>query len=156
MNIQDIMSSPALTCGASDSLNDAARVMWEHDCGVVPVVNDEGRLVGIITDRDICMAAYTHGGAIGSIPISDAMAKQVYWCHADQSLEAAERLMKDKQIRRIPIVDKEHRPVGMVSLNDIARRAEVQAGDGLSRELTQTLQGICQPRSPYSQHASAE
>jgi CBS domain-containing protein len=155
MNIQQIMSTPPLTCRQNDTLNVAARLMWEHDCGVVPVTDDDGKLVGIVTDRDICMATYTKGSAPQEISVSDVMTSQVFSCRAGDSLDTAERLMSAKQIRRVPIVDRDNRPVGLVSLNDVARyAASSRKTNGIDRELTQTLAAICQPRSPATQASS--
>jgi CBS domain-containing protein len=156
MNIQEIMSKPAVTCRPSDTLNIAAQLMWQHDCGAIPVVNDDNSVVGMITDRDICMATYTRGSAPQAIQISDAMAKQVFSCHPDESLDAAERLMSDNQIRRIPVVDGDNRPVGLLSLNDIARyAASSRKKNGIDREVTQTLAAICQPR-PHAREAQPQ
>lgn len=147
MRIKDIMSKPAVTCRPDHTLNTAARLMWEHDCGVVPVVDDRDTLVGVITDRDVCMAAYTRGSPLGEISVSSAMANKVFACQPTDSLEAAEQLMSAQQIRRLPVVDGNQHPIGLVSLNDIARyAASVRKRNGLDREVTQTLAAICQPR----------
>lgn len=149
MNIQEIMSKPTATCRPHETLDVAARLMWEHDCGSVLVVNDRENIVGMITDRDICMAAYTKGCPLHAIPVADTMAKQVFSCHAEDSLGVAEHLMSDKQIRRLPVVDDDNHPVGVISLNDIARcAASFRKKNGLDREVTQTLAAICQPRLP--------
>jgi CBS domain-containing protein len=148
VDIQELMSKPAVTCRATDRLNIAAQLMWEHDCGSIPVTDTAGTLVGIVTDRDICMAAYTKGAPLSAIKVSEAMAKQVFTCHASDSVEAAEQLMSEKQIRRVPVVDGASRPVGLISLNDIARYvAAARKKNGLDSEVTQTLAAICQPRS---------
>ncbi len=78
MNVSDLMTTAVKSCVIGDSLQRAAQLMWENDCGVVPVLDGEGRVVGMITDRDICMAAYTHGQALWQLPVSGAMAKQVH------------------------------------------------------------------------------
>jgi CBS domain-containing protein len=155
MDIQEIMSKPVVTCRASDSLNTAARLMWEHDCGAIPVTDDEQELVGIVTDRDICMAAYTKGAPLHTIAVSDVMAKKVFSCQANDSLEEAERLMSQKRIRRVPVVDANNRLVGLLSLNDVARHvASAGKKNGDDRELTQTLAAICEPRSQSIQGSS--
>lgn len=147
MNVEQLMSQPAITCGPSDTLNTAARLMWENDCGVLPVVGDDGRLVGIVTDRDICMSAYTQGKPLCEILISSAMAKQVYSCHPQDSVAAAEQWMSTAQVRRMPVVDDDEHPVGVLSLNDIARNAaSTRTTNGLNQEVVQTLAAICQPR----------
>ncbi len=148
MDVRTIMTTPATCCRPSDPLNAAAQIMWEQDCGAVPVVADDGGIAGIVTDRDICMAAYTQGAALNSVPVSCAMANQVFSCRGTDSLETAERLMSDNQIRRLPVVDDDNRPIGMLSLSDIARyAASVRKRNGLDREVTQTLAAISAPRA---------
>jgi CBS domain-containing protein len=153
MNIQEIMSKPAITCQQRDTVNTAAQRMWESDCGTIPVVNEGGNVVGMITDRDICMAAYTQGRALHAIPVSNVMSKSVFSCRAEDSLDAAEHLMRDNQIRRVPVVDGNNRPIGVLSLNDIARyAASARKKGGLDHDVTQTLAAICRPR-PRAQAA---
>jgi CBS domain-containing protein len=147
MRIQELMTKPVATCSQDDSLNIAARLMWEHDCGSVPVLGDDGKVVGILTDRDICMAAYTQGRPLSAIRAATAMAREVYSCHADEAIEAAEELMADKHIRRLPVVDAEDRPVGVLSLNDLARSVTTAGeNDGAQRGVVRTLAAICEPR----------
>ena len=147
MRVEQIMSQPPFTCRPVDSLDTAARVMWENDCGVVAVVADDGRLVGIVTDRDVCMAAYTQGKPLGAIPVSSTMTREVFACHPEESVEAVERLMGDKQVRRLPVIDREGRPLGILSLNDLVRAAASGRGrNGADREVIRTLAAVSQPR----------
>lgn len=146
MQIREIMSHPVVTCPADVTLQHAARLMWEYDCGIIPIVGDDGRLVGVVTDRDACMAAYTQGRPLSDIPIATAMAKNVVASRASESVEAVESLMKASQIRRVPIVDNEYRPVGIVSLNDLARLAARGRRNGVDRQLVETLAAVSQPR----------
>lgn len=147
IRIEQLMSQPVVSCRDTDSLRTAAGLMWEHDCGSVPVTDDEGHLVGVITDRDICMATYLQGKTLQAISVRDVMAKQVYACTTAETLEAAERLMSSKQIRRVPVVDAEQHPVGMLSINDIARHGISGQSNGIDRELLETMAAICQPRA---------
>lgn len=157
MRIKEIMSHPVVTCPTDSTLDHAARLMWEYDCGVIPVVNDEGRLAGVITDRDICMAAYTQGRALNTIAVTAAMAANVVAVHADDAIEQAEELMRDRQIRRLPVLDEDGRPAGLVSMNDLARLAARARKSVVDRELVQTLAAVCQPRAhalPLGQQAT--
>jgi CBS domain-containing protein len=148
MRIEQLMSQPAITCRMNDTLSTAAQLMWEHDCGVMPVVGEDGHLTGILTDRDICMAAYTRGQPLHEIPASAAMSKQVFSCSPQESIDAAERLMSKMQVRRVPVVDRDSRPIGVLSLNDLARHAAAtRSRNGLDRETVETLAAICQPRA---------
>ena len=123
MHVKDIMNQPVITCSSDSALNVAAQLMWEHDCGTIPVVDHEGRLAGMITDRDICMAAYTQGLPLQAIPVTSAMTRYALACHLDDSVNTAEELMREGQIRRVPVIDNDGRPVGIVAVSDITRFA---------------------------------
>jgi CBS domain-containing protein len=120
MDVREIMTSPALTVGAEDTLNCAAQLMREHALGCLPVVNEAGVLMGIITDRDIALGAHEYGEALWRLRIADSMHVPVYTCRADDDLEVAVRLMRQHRVRRLPVVDRDGKPVGMISLDDIA------------------------------------
>ena len=146
MHIKEIMSHPVVSCPTNSTLDHAARLMWEFDCGVIPVLDDEGRVAGIVTDRDICMAAYTQGKALSAIPITTAMARDVAAAHADDGIEQVEELMRNKQVRRVPVLDGESRLIGLVSMNDLARLSARARKSAVDRELVQTLAAVSQPR----------
>ena len=154
MQLNEVMNQPVIVCPATATLDEAARLMWEQDCGIIPVVADDGRLIGVVTDRDICMSAYTQGRALSDIPVTTAMARSVVAGQAGDPIESAEQLMQDNQIRRLPVVDGEGRPVGMVSLNDLARLVAQARRAAADRDLVQTLAAICKPRTMPSQPAA--
>ena len=104
MTVGDLMTRDVKTCGCQDGLDVAARLMWANDCGSVPVVDENGRIVGMLTDRDICMAALTQGGPLTHLCVANAMANVVYSCLPEDSLATAEDLMRDHQIRRLPVM----------------------------------------------------
>jgi CBS domain-containing protein len=157
MRVSQWMSQPAITCKSADSVNDAARLMWEHDCGAIPVVDGEVRIVGIVTDRDVCMAAYTQGERLWAIPVTTAMAKLVVCCHAEDTVEAAQALMCEKLIHRLPVVDADGRPLGMFSFTDVAREMarSRNVGSAAQREFVTTARAFCRPRSSEVQPAAA-
>jgi len=146
MQIKEIMTRPVMTCPVESTLDHAARLMWQYDCGIIPVTDADGRLTGVVTDRDICMAAYTQGAPLSAIPVTTAMAKQVIAVHEEELIEQAEYLMRESQIRRLPVLDSENRPVGIVSMNDLARLAARAHKRGVDHELIKTLAAVCQPR----------
>lgn len=151
MNISDLMTTPVESCNVNDNLQRAAQVMWEKDCGAVPVVDGEGRVVGMVTDRDICMAAYTQGQALWQIPVSIAMATQVHGVRESDPLDVVEGLMRDVRVRRVPVLDEDGRLKGIVSMNDLARHARRSGGrnaDDLSGDsIVRTLAAICEPNA---------
>jgi CBS domain-containing protein len=153
MNASELMTTNVKSCSASDTLQRAAQIMWENDCGAVPVVNADNRVVGMITDRDICMAAYTQGRPLWQIPISSAMANKVHGVRETDPLEMVEMLMRRVQVRRVPVLDGDGRLSGILSMNDLARRAHRSLGrkNGLSGDsVVQTLAAICEPRATAS------
>lgn len=152
MAIVDLMSRNVATCKADDRLDTAAKLMWDLDIGCIPVVDDRRHVVGILTDRDICMASYTQGKAPQHIFVREAMAHEVYSCLPDDNLAEAEEIMRKHRVRRLPVVDLDGRLVGLISLNDLARESARQQ-TRVERELTPldvsaTLAAICQPRHP--------
>lgn len=148
MKIRQIMSHDVRTCGPDDTLEHAARAMWEADLGCLPVVDEEASPVGMITDRDVCMAAFTQGVALRESRVSSAMSPSVITCSPDSSIAEVEALMRDAQIRRVPVVDVTGCLVGLVTLADIARYTQSSplhrtATPGLAK----TLASITTPRA---------
>jgi CBS domain-containing protein len=143
-DVRAFMTDTVLSCSPDQTLNAAAQLMWEHDCGGIPVVGKQGQLVGIVTDRDISMAAYTKGLPLTAIPIGDVMARHVHACGPEDSLERAAALMADAQVRRLPVVDAERRPIGIISLADIARSAPVLGQRDAADLALQLLRAVSQ------------
>ena len=153
MLVKQIMSQPVATCTPDSTLSQAAQLMWDYDCGVLPIVDGEGRAVAMLTDRDVCMAAYTQGKPLEEIHVRTAMSKDLFSCGPEDALTDAERILQQRQIRRIPVLDADRRPVGMLSLNDLARMALQQHPsapgmvDGVSSSsVARTLAAVCSPR----------
>lgn len=146
MQLQEVMSHPAVTCPVDCTADVPARLMWEFDCGVIPLVDQDGRIAGIITDRDICMAALTQGKALHEIPVSSAMTRDVVCCHPEDAVDTAETQMRDNQVRRVPIVDEDSHPVGVFSVNDLSRLATTAKRSVIDRDLVRTLGAVSQPR----------
>ena len=152
MKVEQLMMKNAGACRPESTLDDAARIMWERDCGFVPVIESErsAKVVGVITDRDACMAAYTRGAGLKDLRVADAMAKVVWSCAPSDSIEEAERRMTEARVRRLPVVDDGGQLLGVLSLADIAREA-FQERTRSKPEVKQAdvgglLGSVCQPR----------
>jgi len=124
MQIHELMTHAPAVCTTSEPLTRAAQIMWERDCGAVPITDAAGQLVGIVTDRDLCMAAYTQGRALHEIRIADVMSKVVFTVGSDATASDALELMNTKAVRRLPVVDAKGRLVGIVSIADCVRAAK--------------------------------
>jgi CBS-domain-containing membrane protein len=146
--VADVMSSPAYRVDASASLNDAAQIMWEHDIGVVPVVDSNDRVQGIVTDRDIAMAAYIQGRTLQSIPVREIMSKSLQSTRTEEPIIQAGNRMAQHQMRRLPVLDGNETLVGMLSLNDLAA-ASANPRLGITEgAVADTLRAVCAPRTP--------
>ena len=153
MQVKDLMTPSPSVCTLDDSTNEAARIMWERDCGAVPVVDGSGRVVGMITDRDICIAAYFQGEPLSQIRVADVMSRELCTCRPDDSVRAAEHVMREHQVRRLPVVTDGKTLVGILSLSDLAvgvpRRTDGPQPQE-SHELLQVVSAVSEPRATAS------
>lgn len=145
MEIAQIMARDVKTCRITDMLDRPAKLMWDHDIGAIPIVDELGMLVGIVTDRDACMAVLLQGQPLHCLPVTVAMSKHVVTCRPEDTDDTAAKLMAKNKLRRLPVVDDAQHPIGMVSLTDLAlamrRSREVTA-----QEVAGTLAAICERR----------
>lgn len=154
MKISELMTRTVQQCHPTDTLDQAAQRMWEHDIGALIVVDEPGQVVGVVTDRDICMAAYMAGQPLRDIPVAQAMAKHVVTCSADDTNDAVQTMMAKHKIRRVPVVDDANHPVGMLSLNDLACTM-AQSRDLPASAIAGTLAAICEHRTAPSVASTA-
>ncbi len=152
MRVEQLMTKQVTSCGPTDTLQRAAQLMWDNDCGCLPVCAGNGstQVTGVITDRDICMSALFQGKPLREMQVCDAMARQLLTCRPGDSLAAAEKIMREAKIRRLPVIDERGRLLGVIALADLAREAARELGSA-SQEVTETevgdtLAAICQPR----------
>src|SRR5271165_2361118 len=103
LRVETVMTTDVWTCAPHDTLEHAAHLMWERDCGVIPVVDRERHVVGMITDRDVCMAAYTQGKPLGRVRVVDVMSRHIHTVGPTDSVLHAEHMMSDFQVRRLPV-----------------------------------------------------
>jgi CBS domain-containing protein len=148
MKVQDVMTYNVQTCRPETNLADAAMRMWRNDCGVLPVIADGQKVVGMITDRDICMAAATKHRDPANIRVREAICGKVYACSPDTDIHEALKIMQQKQVRRLPIINAEDgRLAGILSMNDVALKAQGGRQAELSAEdIESTMRGICAHR----------
>jgi CBS domain-containing protein len=129
-------------CHPEQTIHDCARMMVEHDVGALPV-GENGRLVGIITDRDIAVRAVA-ARKTPDTPVCEVMTKEVLYCFDDQELDHIAARMADARVRRVPVVDRNQRLVGILSLGDVALKHDPETA-------ARTVWAISQPGGPHSQ-----
>jgi CBS-domain-containing membrane protein len=141
-------------CAPEDDLAAAAAILWECDCGAVPVLDGDGKLLGVITDRDICMAVATRKRLASEIPVREVMSGNLSSCQVGASVKEALHLMREAEIGRLPILDENGHFKGIVTLSDIltaVRDMRPQAAkEALLQELMMTLMATSQRRQPHA------
>ena len=143
MRVQQCMSRDVKVATPTQSIQDAAWMMEEIDCGFLPVGEDD-RLVGMITDRDIAIRAVGQGKGPDT-PVRDVMSKEVLYCFEDQDLAHVTKSMAEQQVRRLPVLNRDKRLVGIVSLGDVA------LSDGNAKRTGDALSAISQPGGNHGQ-----
>lgn len=137
MQVRDIMTENPACCAPDTSLEDVARIMADQDCGEIPVLDERGRPLGVVTDRDITCRAVALGKDPASTAARDVMTGSVITTTPDASLEEAVAQMEDNQIRRMPVVDSNGVCCGMIAQADIARAAPEHETAELVRDVSQ-------------------
>jgi CBS domain-containing protein len=144
MKVSEVMTREVRTVRPTETISDAARIMAEIDTGALPV-EDNDRLIGMITDRDIAIRAVAQHKAPDT-PVREVMTEQVLYCYDDQDVEECSRNMAEKKVRRLPVVNRDKRLVGIFSVGDLARK-------GKPEKAAEAIAGIAQPGGEHSQSA---
>lgn len=141
MRVSEAMSRDVHICTPGSSIKDCARMMAEIDAGSMPV-GENDRLIGMITDRDIAVRAVGAGKGPDT-PVRDVMSTDVKYCYEDEDLDHVAKNMADIRVRRLPVVNREKRLVGIVALGDLAVKEKKAAAKAVT--------GVSQPGGPHSQ-----
>jgi CBS domain-containing protein len=147
MKVRDLQTSDVQAVGPDTNLAAAAQIMWECDCGVVPVVDEQRHVVGMITDRDIAIATTTRSAAPADIQVRHVMTTgELRSCRPDDDVRDALNTMGEYRVRRLPVTDRQNRLVGILSLNDLVRHVNYRAGaDVPGDQFIEALQSISTP-----------
>jgi len=120
-SVSQVMTRDVQSCTPSDTLHRAAQIMWDRDCGAVPIVESTGRIAGIITDRDLAMGAYTQGLPLVAIPVGRVASSVVHGIQVGSSMDEAVAVMRTRRVRRVVVLDENQKVAGIVALADVAR-----------------------------------
>ena len=142
MKVKDVMTVDVKSCRPETNAAEAVKTMWDQDCGALPIVNNDRKVVGMITDRDLSVAVATTGRAAERIVVKDVATGKAYTCQADDDVPVALEVMKAQQVRRLPVVDAEGRLKGILSMNDIV----LHSGAASPNQIVDSMAGICAHR----------
>jgi CBS domain-containing protein len=155
MKVQQIMTASPLACTPESTLADIALLMWEGDCGFMPVVDAAGAVRGVITDRDICVAAGTGSRDASRMHASELMQRDVACCRPEDDVKDALALMERRRVRRLPVTLSNGVLTGILSMDDIVLEAGGAAADITPAEVVYTLKTICSQRLPVLRETDA-
>jgi CBS domain-containing protein len=149
MKVMEIMSSSPTSCRPETDLAAAAMMMWDGDCGILPIVTEDQKLRGVITDRDICIALGSRHRRAEEMTVQEVSNAAVFSCRPEEDVHKAMTTMSQHQIRRLPVTSPEGKLVGMVSLKDlvlaVGKSEKGRKGSELKvEEVLRTFQDICQ------------
>jgi CBS domain-containing protein len=153
MKVKDIMTSQPATCTQDTSLAAAAKLMWDNDCGILPVV-DNGKLAGVVTDRDMYIALATRNQPAARVTVEEVATKTVLTCEPEDDVHAALTTMKQARVRRLPVVGFGGVVLGILSLNDLVLEAGPDRALA-SDQILDTLQAICAHHHPVAHVVAA-
>lgn len=149
MVVREVMKTPPATCATSDTIAYAARIMHEHRCGFVPVVDPHGAVVGVVTDRDVCLVVGDKHRAMTHVSVQDAMSQPFFSCYVDDSIKAALATMAKRHVRRLPVLDRHGHLQGVLSLDDIIQVSS-HRGAPTAEDVLAALVGITAPAGVVS------
>ena len=150
VRVHELMTRRVTSVHPATSVERAVRLMEECDCGALPVVGDNGVLVGMVTDRDIAIRVVGRGRDARTAMVADCMTERVFACYAHESMAECMRQMARHQVRRMPIVDDGGRLVGIIAQGDLARHAGQHPVHEERRALTEVVCAVSQPsHMPY-------
>ena len=148
MTVKDIMTVAPEACRPDDNLATAVELLWKADCGVLPVTDHTGRVAGIVTDRDICIALGTRNVRASDIRVESVMRKTVQVCEPTDDVLSALSRMADRRVRRLPVVDSANRLVGILSLSDAVLAAGAWRSAVKSGSVLDAFKAVCAHRLP--------
>jgi len=147
MKVKEIMTANPKACTTTTNLAEAASFMWDYDCGILPVVADGGTVVGLITDRDICIGGATKNGNLSNIAVEEIMTGKVYSCAPEDDVHKALDTMQQRKVRRLPVIAPDGTLEGILSINDVTLNAKETADKkvpGISfSDLAETYKAVC-------------
>ena len=150
MIVKEVMNHEVTTCRPDTTLESAAILMWDGDCGTVAVVDDESMVVGIITDRDICMAVALQHKPASEIQVQEVMSRHLFTCQPENDIMSALKIMSFQKVRRLPVTNDSGHVEGIISIEDLIARAErgrrgIQTPELSYDDTMTTLKAICRP-----------
>jgi CBS domain-containing protein len=148
MQVKELMTKDVSFCNPGTNAAAAAEIMWTRDCGVLPVLEDSGQVVGVVTDRDLFIALGTQNYSASELPVGSIMHREPAMCAPDDDVRKALKTMAQQQVHRLPVVDESGELKGILSMSDVVLQAKSETNGVFKDDVIRTLMAICEHRQP--------
>lgn len=152
MKVKEVMTQSAVCCNPDTNVGAAVELLWVRNCGMLPVVGIDRKLLGVVTDRDICIAMGTRNRLAGDLTVGEIPTREVFTCKPDDEIHEALNTMANKQVRRLPVVNDEGVPLGILSMDDIITHGDMNKWEGCcelsSEEIIRSLKRLYGQKFP--------
>lgn len=150
MRVEEVMTKEVSSCGPGTNAAAAAEIMWNRDCGILPVLEDAGKLVGVVTDRDLFIALGTQNRNASDLPVGEIMHREPSACAPEDDIRNALKTMAQQGIHRLPVLDESGAVQGILSMDDIILRAKPESNGVFKDDVIRTLKAICEHQTRKS------
>jgi CBS domain-containing protein len=152
MKVKEVMMRTAASCNGETNLGEAVEVLWNRNCGILPVVDAEQKVIGVITDRDICVALGTRNRLPGDVTVGEVASGKLFACRPEDDIRSAMTSIGEAKVRRLPVVTADGKLEGILSMDDIVTHSEIRSGKAASElsydDVVETLKAVYQPYLP--------
>src|ERR1700693_2636139 len=159
MRVKDVMVRTAASCKPQSNLAEATEILWNRNCVMLPVLNSQGDVIGVVTDGDICIALGTRNRLAGEIPVEEIISWKLFLCKPDEDIRSALMTMAREQVRRLPVINAEGKLEGILSMDDVILHADRttpgKTADLTCDEVVETLKNVYWPHLPELVHKKA-
>ncbi len=159
MKVRDVMTQPVISCSPETNVGSAVQLMWEHNCGLLPVVGSDKKLIGVVTDRDICIAMGTRNRLAGDLTVGEIATQKIFTCQPTDEIHEALDAIAYNRVRRLPVVDEHGVLQGMLSMDDIVTHGDLNKWEGCcelsSEEIIRGLKRLYGQQMPLLHAESA-
>lgn len=154
MKVREVMNHDVMVCDMDMDLSKAGEIMAAAGCGILPVLDAERKVIGVLTDRDICLALATANRKASTMQVREVTDGKVFSCHQGNDVRDALRMMADYRVRRLPVVDDDGHLEGILCLDDVVLKAQAFESEGFTgpffSDVATTLRAICEPQKPVA------
>lgn len=152
MKVKDIMVRAAASCAPRTNLGAAVEILWNRNCGILPIINEEEKVIGVVTDRDLCVALGTRNRLPGEVTVGEVTAGKVFTCRPSDDVHTALATMASEKVRRLPVVNDDGRLEGLLSMDDVVLHSQPRSGGRPSElshdDVLETMKRLYRPELP--------